>query len=182
VRVVAAAEHPVELDVGVDAGRDAAEHLEDRVLLEDDAGVALLGVENPRPGADRELRARFGLEDDVADRATGGDQGQQLAGGAGVVERVVTGAGPVGADRRDLTELDDGPRLPGHDHLVALGAAVGVFHVDQHQVEVVVERRGRRLLDGRQGAGAAGVPPLQRQPFGERQRHCFSSDPHSWNQ
>ena len=55
VRVAGPAEHPVELDVGVDAGGDPAEHLEDGLLLEDHAGVALLGVEDPRRGVQRQL-------------------------------------------------------------------------------------------------------------------------------
>jgi hypothetical protein len=183
VRVAAPPEHPVELDVRVDSGGHPAEDLEDRLLAVDHAGVALLGVEDPGVRVVARIGdIRLGLERDVADRAAGGHEGEQPVRGGRVVERVVAGAVVVGADRGDRAELGDRPVVPGHDHLVPLGAAVGVLHVDQHQVEVVVELGRRRLLDRRQRAGPARVPALLRQPLGEGQRHCFSSVPHSWNQ
>ena len=95
-------QHPVELDVGVDAGGDAAEDLEDRRLLEHHAGVALLGADHPRRRVQRQLGVGLLLEAHAAIGARPTvDQRQQVLGGRRVVERVVAGALAVGADGRD---------------------------------------------------------------------------------
>ena len=95
----------------------------------------------------------------------GGDQDSRYSRGGRVVEGVVAGAVAVGADRGTVLYSAIGP-VPGDEHLVTLGAAVGVRDVEQHQVEVVAERGGRRLPDGLQGpagprtsvAGASNTP------------------------
>jgi hypothetical protein len=59
VRVARPGQLAVQLDVGVDARSDAAEHLEHRGVAEHDAGVALLGADDPSGGVHGQLRRRF---------------------------------------------------------------------------------------------------------------------------
>ncbi len=163
VRIPRPAEDPVQLDVRIDAAGDPAEHLEDRVLLEDHAGVALLGVEHPRPPVQRQLRARLLLEGQVADRLTGVDQAQQEPRRLGGVEGVVRHpAVLVGADGGHRAVLRQQLGAPADDQLISLGAAVGVRDVDQHQLQIVPQWGGGRLFDVRQDPAASRVPALFR--------------------
>ena len=168
VRVTRTRQHPVQLDVRVDAGGDATEDLEDGLFLEDDACVALLGTRHPRRGVHRQRDVGLLAESHIVDRRRRIDQRQQVLGGGRVVERVVGGAVAVGPDRRDVLVLLDGTRIPPHDHLIALRRAVGVGDVEQHQVEVVAKRHGMRRFGRGQFAGAAGVPALLRKPLRPR--------------
>ena len=108
VRIARAAEHPVQLDVGVDAGIDPSEDLEDGLFFEDHAGVALLGTQHPRRHAERQRDARL-LGEDARRRPTAdvSISDSRYSAGRRVVERVVAGAVLVGADRRDRAVLVD---------------------------------------------------------------------------
>jgi hypothetical protein len=182
VRIAGPAEHPVQLDVRVDAAVHPAEDLENGLLLEDHAGVALFRVEDPRRRVAGQRDVRFLLEPDVADRLRAVHQRQQEPRRVRVVQRVVAGAVVVGADRGDGAVLDDRAGIPGHRDLVALREAVGVHRVQQEQVQVVAQPGDGGRLDRLEDPVAARVPALLGQPLDERQRHCFSSVPHSWNQ
>ena len=70
-------QHPVELDVGVDASDHPAEHLEDRRPVVDDAGVALLGVGHPGRRLQRQLGLRLAAEQQPADDGVLVDELQQ---------------------------------------------------------------------------------------------------------
>ncbi len=155
VRVACPRQHPVEFDVGIGACGDAAEDLEDGFLLEHHAGVALLGAHQPRRHVERQCGV--GLLDEAhsrigrADRGRRVDQRQQILPGCGVIESVVRGAVASrirrAPDDRHFGVLLDGTGvIPLHDDLIALGCAVGVRHVEQHEVEVVAQRNADRRL------------------------------------
>ena len=112
MRVAGPAEHPVQLDIGVDAGADAAEHLQDGVSLEDHAGVALLGVRHPWRRFQRQGDIRLLGERHVG--ADGGrvDQRQQELGRRRVIQRVIAGVVVVGADGGDGGVLGERRECP----------------------------------------------------------------------
>ena len=146
-------QHPVQLDVRVDARRDAAEHLEDGLFLEDDAGVALFGARNPRGGVGGQLDAGLLAEAHIADCCRRIDQRQKVFRVGRVVERVVSGPVTVHPDRRDIGVLLDGAGIPPHDHLIAVRGSVGVGGVEQHEVEVLAQRHRHRGLHRRTAHG-----------------------------
>ncbi len=109
VRVAGPAEHPVELEVRVDARRSTRRKtLRIAALLEDHAGVALLGVEDPGRRVERQRRRRAPARSAASPTvAPAVDQREQVLGGVRVVERVVAGAVAVGADRGHRAVLGD---------------------------------------------------------------------------
>ena len=136
VRIAGPPQHPGEFDIGVHPAVDAAEQLEDGLLGEHHAGVALLALDHPRLSARRWLHTR--LPD---------DPGQHRPRRIRVVESVVHGR---------IALLDE--------NLVPLGGAVGVGDVDQGVVQPVAEGKDGVQRRGDQRAIAPGVPPLLRQP------------------
>ena len=180
VRVTGPGQHPVQLDVGVDARGEATEHLEHRPVLEDDAGVALLDPRHARNSGRRQVGARFLLEAQSADGGRRIDQGQQLLRRIGIVERIAGhpfAVGSVdGSDGGEVAVLVDRLGAPAQQHLVPLCAAVGVGHVEQHQFDAVGQRGDGGRSRGDQFSAAPGIPALADDPVGERQivdgHHC----------
>ena len=191
MRVARAGQHPVQFDIGAGARGDAAEDLEDGFFLEHDAGVALLGAQHPRRGVHRQHDVGLLAEPHIAAGwPTVADESisdSRYLAAAGVVERVVCGAVVVGADGRDGGILVDRARIPLHDHLIALGRAVRVGRVEQHQIQILAQRHCPRRCHRRQLTGAAGIPALLREPLRPWQvrrlaHDACSSDARSSNQ
>ena len=175
-----AGEHVVDLDVGVDPGRDLAEDLHQRVLAEGDRGVRLLAREERRVGVEVELVAGQPVEGQAAGEV--GAVAAGLAGGAAkarshsahrlaVVERVVR-VHP--AEVRLLPPAEEGVVEPGlglgvegQRHLVDLGAARAVVvgdldQVDHHPEAVAAARAARRSGVRRSTENGRPLPPNQR--------------------
>ncbi len=165
------AQGPVQLQVGVEPRRDAAEQLEDRRLAVGDRRVGLLRPEHPAADAGRDLRPRLGDEADPVDGDSLADGVEQPVGDLVVPQPVV---GDVLADPADGDVLQLGARvLPaGHEKLVVVHrAAVVELHGDHDLVEERLTRGeqggGGRDLDRAHRAALRGEPPLPGQPLGQ---------------
>ncbi len=159
-------QRPVHLEVGMLAGKQPAQHLEDRRVAEGQAGVALLAGHHQAVCPAIDDRPGLPGEAERADGQLLADAAQQDPGEHGIVQGVV--GRPAGAGRPD----DGAPQLLGYvladagQDLVPGGLAVLEYRDDQvPQPGVTGGQRGvgryREVSD--RGAGAR-VPPLGRQP------------------
>lgn len=105
MRVIGARQHTVQFNVGIDPAGHPAEQLEDRPLLEDHAGVALLGLGDPRGGIDGQYRPRLPAESHISDQGGGVDERQQQPGRIRLVQSVVGGVISHRPDGRELPVL-----------------------------------------------------------------------------
>ncbi|MEY9486146.1 hypothetical protein RKD26_001940 [Streptomyces calvus] len=171
-----------QLQVGIDAGHDPAQQLQDERISVDDRRVRLLGRHQARhqPGAD--LLARVPLEAKPADPRPGAQGLQEQFGGPGVVQGLVDR--PSG-QRAPCDMTDERGREPGrqrlahaYQQLVAVAGPLLAAVARQqrlmgaHQQVVQAQLgRGRQQLGGRDQrepgdrAALAREPALPRQPF-----------------
>ncbi len=161
----------VDLDVGVVAGGDLAEHLHQAVLAERQRGVALLAGEQRGVRGQVELVPGQPVERQVAVVVAGVEGLQPQDGDLAVVHRVVGVHGPeVGVlPLTDLGVLEAALRLGvvGDRDLVGLGLPVGVGEADQldaHERGAVLLGRAERAEPAHVGDGRG--PPLAAEPAG----------------
>ena len=161
------------LQVGVRAGEQPAEHLEDGGLAEDHAGVALLGGDHAAAGPRPERHARLAAELQRAGRPLLRHARQQAADQVGIVQGVVDGGAVrqlpddrVGQPVRDLPPQPDQHLVPGVGR--DSGLAHGDDQVPQGRFALRHVTRGQRGVrrDGQaaDGRALAGEPALPRQP------------------
>jgi hypothetical protein len=182
----------VHLDVGVAAGVEPAEYLEDRRVVVDQRGVALLVGDRQAARIERQwLVVRPSREPELVVRPPGLDARQPGAGDLLVVQRVVPPglASVVRVRRLAEQHVRDlvGRFGPAHQrHLVRVGGAVvRVAHTDQPDVAApwpLGKDADGGDRDDPEGASLAGEPALPRQPSLQQSaellghgHHCPSS-------
>jgi hypothetical protein len=175
VRESGLGERPGDLDLGVDAGFERAEDLEDCPVAERDRAVRLLAGDPPRRGLDHVPVGPHRPADDRGaavepdPRRGRGQLGEQPA-RLRVVERVgdLATSGGVGE----------------HRHLVALGQAAVVLDVHEQVDQPVTDAPGVGDPHRPQRPSLALEPPLARQPRSEGGREIGHqpSGATSWNQ
>ncbi len=170
-----------DLEIGVGAGEQPPQHLEDRRLAEDQAGVALLGREQSARLPVVQRRGRLPDEAQPARRALLRDTAQQDGRQVRIVQPVVAAhAGQlpddgVGRDaRRQLAAAAEQHLEPGlHADLPGLDDQVP-------QLRIAVEQglvRDDLQLSGR--AAAAGEPALPGQPARQHVAQLMAGQGHS---
>jgi hypothetical protein len=159
-------QRPVHLEVGVLAGEEPAQHLEDGRLAEDQAGIALLAGQHQAVQAGLDDRARLPDEAQRADGPLLGEAAEQDLGELRVVQRVI--CRPVRAGRSD-NRVPQGAgkiRTDADQDLVPGGLAAERYGDDQlPQLGVAGGQRGiRGYLEVTDRSAGAGVPTLGWQP------------------
>ena len=185
VRVAGAGQHPVELDVGVDARRDPAEHLEDGVAGRRSRWCC--SARRPTPAARRPAAGRAGLRARTARPADRAPTSRSATAGSAAAPGRTARRSRCGRRRRRSWRRvlnSRSARSPSRRSPGSARAAVGVVR--------------RRAARGRGRRAAATTTPARRSPGSrlrpayhrccgshsdERQAHWLSPpDPHSWNQ
>ncbi|CAM5729939.1 hypothetical protein SFUMM280S_01469 [Streptomyces fumanus] len=157
-RAALAGERQRQFEVGVDAGHDPAQQLQDERISVDDRGVGLLGGHQAGDQAVADLLVGGPVEAESADPGAGAQRLQQDLGGPGVVQGVVDRA----AGQRALGHVsDERGRQPGRQRLA---------HAYQELVAVARPlggaRYGGELLVGADDEVVQAQPGVGREQFG----------------
>ncbi len=171
-----------QLQVGIDAGHDPAQHLEDERISVHDRRVRLLGGRQPRHQPGAYVLFRCPLEAQPSDAGPRAQRLQQHLGGAGVVQGVV---GRASGRRAPGHVADQRGREPGrqrlagaYQELVAVAGPLGrgpggrglLVGADQDVVEPEAGVGGEQVGGRDQGQAGdrtpfAGEPALPRKPL-----------------
>lgn len=163
---------PVHLEIGIRAGGQAPEHLQDRGVSVDDRGVGLFAGQRQATGGAVDRGVGLGAEGQLAELGAVGDQRQQMVGERVIGQRVVAEQIPRLTDQGRSQPLRQ-RRAPGDPQLVEIalvgGRAGGVglhdhlFHADA----VPLGHRPPGPQHGLQTLAGGREPPLPGQIAGQ---------------
>ena len=173
MRIAGVGEGPGEFQIGVEPGHHAPEHLQNREVVEDDAGVALFRVADPRI-REFQIVGALAYESHAVPSRVGAHEFQDRLARRLVVERVGSGAAVDVADDADADVLLGNGAIPSHEDLIALGDTIVERDIENNVIEVVVNS-GDNPIDVVHGTVLTRVPTLPGQPLGPRRIHQSSS-------